>query len=286
MNLNDKTMVVTGANSGIGKETAAGLAKQGAQVVMICRDRQRGEAAQAEIIQESGNEQVDLLLADLSSQASIKDAARAYRERYGRLDVLVNNAGGFFMKRELTVDGLEKTFALDHLGYFLLTNLLLDLIIDSAPSRIVNVSSGAHMNAQLDFDDLQNENSYSGMKAYGQAKLANIYFTYELARRLAETRVTVNALHPGFVATNLAANNGFLAKAAMKLLGPIFGTSPKKGAETPIYLASSAGVAGISGKYFVNCQAVPSSPISYDEQIAQRLWAVSESITRTNKPQI
>ena len=190
--------MVTGANSGLGKATALALAKMGSRVIMVCRDQYRGEVAQVEIKAASANERVDLHLADLSSQNSIRQLVRRVKERYDRLDVLVNNAGAMYMRRQLSADGLELTFALNHLGYFLLTNLLLDMLKASAPSRIVNVSSTAHRSAQIDFDDLQREKTY-GYSVYGESKLMNILFTYELARRLDGTGVTVNVLHPGFV---------------------------------------------------------------------------------------
>ncbi|MFQ5434771.1 MAG: SDR family oxidoreductase [Anaerolineae bacterium] len=276
--MKDKMVLVTGANAGIGKVTAQDLAKMGAQVVMVARSRERGEAALADVRRASGSDRVDLLLADLSVQAEVRRLASEFREKYGRLDVLVNNAGALFTKRLESADGIEMTFALNHLGYFLLTNLLLDLLKASAPSRIVNVSSTAHTRAELNFDDLENKTSFSGMNVYGQSKLANVYFTYELARRLAGTGVTANCLHPGFVASNFAKNNGLLAKAGMLLMRP-FAISPEKGAETSIYLASSPEVEGVTGKYFDKKQPVQSAAVSYDETAARRLWQISEQMT-------
>jgi NAD(P)-dependent dehydrogenase (short-subunit alcohol dehydrogenase family) len=271
--------IVTGANAGIGKETALSLAKKGASVVMVARSRERGEAARDAIRAESGNENVDLMLADLSVQDDIYDLAQAFRTRYDRLDVLVNNAGAIFMERKESADGLEITFALNHMGYFILTNLLLDMLKASAPARIINVSSDAHRGASLDFNDLQHEESYSGFDVYGESKLMNILFTHELARRLEGTGVTANSVHPGFVGSNFAKNNGLLARIAMTVLRP-FARSPEKGAETPIYLASSPEVAGVNGEYFKDKEAKRSSRASYNEETARRLWEVSESLTQ------
>src|SRR5581483_7870588 len=202
-NMQGKVCIVTGANSGIGRITALELARLGAQVVMVCRDRARGEAALAEIKQATGNNQVELMLCDLSSQADIRRFADEFKATHARLDVLVNNAGVYQRKRATTVDGLEATFAVNHLGYFLLTNLLLDVLKQSAPSRIINVASGAHASGHINFDDLQGERQYKGVRAYCHSKLANILFTLELARRLAGTGITANSLHPGAVATGI-----------------------------------------------------------------------------------
>lgn len=283
--MHNKTIIVTGANAGIGRVTALELAKLGARVVMVCRDKERGAAAQQAIITQSGNNRVDLLLADLSSQQSIRQLAATIQQKYTRLDVLVNNAGAMFASRQLTVDGLEMTFALNHMNYFLLTNLLLDMIISSAPSRIVNVSSEAHRGTKLDFADLQHEKSFLGFGVYGQSKLANIYFTYELAQRLEGTGVTTNALHPGFVATNFAKNNGLVYRLGMFLMRPL-AMNDQKGAETQIYLASSSEVEGITGKYFNKKRAVPSSEVSYDVAAAQHLWSISESLSQIPLPSL
>lgn len=275
--MHNKTVIVTGANAGIGRVTALELAKMGARVVMVCRDKERGAAAQQVIIAQTGNTQVDLLLADLSSQQSIHQLADTIQQKYNRLDVLVNNAGAMFASRQLTVDGLEMTFALNHMNYFLLTNLLFDLLKASAPSRIVNVSSEAHRGTQLDFADLQHEKSFPGFGVYGQSKLANIYFTYELARRLEGTGVTANALHPGFVATNFAKNNGLMYRVGMVFMRP-FAMNDQKGAATQIYLASSPEVEGVTGKYFNKKKAVPSSDVSYDVAAAAQLWSISQTL--------
>jgi NAD(P)-dependent dehydrogenase (short-subunit alcohol dehydrogenase family) len=279
MNMQDKVCLVTGANAGIGRATALGLAQQGAQVVMLCRSRERGEAAQTEIIQASGNQAVDLILADLSAQAEVRRAAAEFQSRYDRLHILVNNAGAFFNQRLESADGLEMTFALNHLGYFLLTNLLLKQLRAAAPSRVINVSSDAYKGARLDFDDLQATRRYRGFSAYAASKLANVLFTIELASRLQGTGVTVNALHPGFVASNFGLNNSGVVRFSVKLLQRFFAISEEAGAETPLYLATSAEVAGITGKYFVKKKAVPLAGQAQDMAAAKRLWQISEQLT-------
>ena len=276
--MKDKICIVTGATSGIGLVTAQMLAQQGATVIAVGRNPEKGTAIVVRIQQETGNPAVEFMLADLSVQAQVRRFVQEFKRRYSRLDVLINNAGGFFMKRQLSTDGIELTFALNHLGVFLLTNLLLDTLKASAPSRIVNVSSDAHKKAQINFKDLGLERKYNGMQAYGQSKLAVVLFTYELARRLEGTQITVNALHPGFVATNIGQNNGGL----MKLFAPLIklvAMSPKEGAETSIYLASSPDVVGVTGKYFDKEKVVVSSPASYDETAARRLWELSAEMT-------
>jgi retinol dehydrogenase-12 len=277
--LEGKICMVTGATSGIGAVTARALAQKGARVIIVARNVNRCENTVAEIIQTTGNHAVEYMLADLSSHDEIHNLVRVYQDKYERLDVLVNNAGGFFMSRLESIDGIEMTFALNHLNYFLLTNLLIETIKASAPARIINVSSAAHQNASIDFDDLQDKHNYSSWQAYGQSKLANILFTYELARRLEGTGVTVNALHPGFVATNFGANNaGFLGTLVRRFMN-LFSIDVETGAQTSIYLAASAEVEGVTGKYFVKQQAVASSEISYDQTTAKRLWEISEEMT-------
>ncbi len=276
--MKDKTVLITGANAGIGKMTARELAKMGARVIMVARSRERGEAALADIKAASGSSAVDLLLADLSSQTAIRQLAADFKAKYDRLDVLINNAGALFLQRKLSVDGIEMTFALNHLSYFLLTNLLLDALESSVPARIINVASVAHERADLDFADLQSEKSYRGFPVYGKSKLANVLFTYELARRLNGSGITVNALHPGFVGTSFAKNNGRIARMVMSLINK-FALTPEQGAETSIYLASSPEVAGVSGQYFYKKKAKRSSSNSYDKAAAQRLWQISEQIT-------
>ena len=275
VNMAGKVALVTGANSGIGKETALAIARMKADLVIVCRDRERGRAALEDIKSKSANNSVELMICDLSSQAQIRKLVEEFKQKHNRLDVLVNNAGVILTRRRVTEDGLESTFAINHLAYFLLTNLLLDLIIQSAPARIVNVSSTVHKSATIDFDDLQSERSYSAMRAYGQSKLANVLFTYELARRLEGTRVTVNCLHPGVIATNIFRDISGVVGAAAKL----FLKSPRRGAETSIYLATSPEVEGVTGKYFDDRRAVRSSTESYDEAIAEKLWQVSKQLT-------
>jgi NAD(P)-dependent dehydrogenase (short-subunit alcohol dehydrogenase family) len=273
-NLKGRTILVTGATNGIGLVAARELARMGAQVTLLSRSPEKCAAVAEQIKSETGNP-VEFIAADLSSLGGIMQAASDFKQRHTRLHVLVNNAGAFFARRRLTVDGLEMTFALNHLSYFLLTNLALDLLRASAPARVVNVSSGAHMEATLDFDNLQGEKRYRGMQVYGQSKLANVLFNYELSRRMAGTGVTANALHPGFVATGFARNNGPLFNAGAWLAGRLMGRRPEQGARTSIYLASSPEVEGVTGKYFVDCKPARSSALSYDQSLAERLWQVS-----------
>ncbi len=276
-----KVVLVTGATSGIGRVTALALAQMGAAVVVHGRSQQKAEIALDLIREETGSTAVDFLLADLSSQAEIRAMADTFRQRYDRLDVLVNNAGAVFLKRQESADGIEMTFALNHLAYFLLTNLLLDLIVRTGEqhgeARIVSVSSGAHYGPQLNFDDLRSPGIYSGWIAYGQSKLANILFTYELARRLQGTGVTANVLHPGFVATGFSKNNPIMRP--LMAISSIFAISPEEGAQTSIYLASSGEVKGVSGQYFYECKPRKSSAASRDEEAQRRLWELSEEMT-------
>ncbi len=275
-----KICMVTGANSGIGKATALGLAQMGATVVMVCRDPARGKAAQSEVKAKSGNDAVDLLLADLSSQQSIRQLAEDFKQRYTQLHVLINNAGVFMLTRRETVDELEKTFAVNQLAPFLLTNLLLDVLKASAPARIVNVGSDAHEVGYIKLDDLQFKKSYRPMRAYGQSKLALVLFTYELARRLEGTGVTANCLHPGFVATNIAQRDlPAVARIAAKLVFSR-GISPEEGAKTSLYLASSPEVEGVTGQYFGKCKPRRSTPISYDESLQRQLWEQSAKLVK------
>lgn len=275
--MDGKVCLVTGANSGVGMATARELARLGATVVMVARSRERAEPVLAEIRRATGNQKVELMIADLSSQQSIHSLAAAFKQKYDQLHVLVNNAGAIFQKRAVTVDGLEATFALNHLGYFLLTNLLLDLIKASAPARIISVSSGAHAMGSIQFDDLQSERKYGAMRAYSQSKLANILFTVELARRLAGTGVTANCLHPGFVRSGFATETAG-SRALLAVLRP-FTISPEQAAETPVYLATSAEVAGVTGKYFIKKRVARSTAASTDMAAARRLWQVSAALT-------
>lgn len=282
MTMNGKICLVTGASSGIGKATALGLARMGATVVMVCRDVARGQAPLAEIRQKSGNNSIDLLVADLSSQEAIRSLANEYRSKYQQLHVLINNAGVYYTKRHVTVDGLEAMFAVNYLARFLLTNLLLDIINSSAPARIINVAGAYHAKGKINFDDLQGERDFDGQRANHQSKLADVLFTYELARRLEGTGVTVNCLHPGMVATSLVDKDKdfpVFFKYLYKLSKPLM-KSPAQGAETSLYLSSSPEVEGITGQYFVNKKIAESSPESHDTQLAQRLWTVSEKLAK------
>jgi NAD(P)-dependent dehydrogenase (short-subunit alcohol dehydrogenase family) len=268
--------VVTGANRGIGRATAEGLAELGAKLILVCRSKEAGESVAHEIAVESSLIP-DVVTADLSSQASLRQAAADLQGRYPRLHVLINNAGVIPRRREVTVDGLEMQLAVNHLAYFLLTNLLLPQLKAGVPARIINVSSGAHTHAGIDFDDLQAERAYDPKEVYSRSKLANILFTYELARRLRGTGVTANCLNPGVVATRMLAD--YMGAASEAGLGSTFGAKPEEGAETSIYLASSAEVEGVTGKYFERKQARRSSRESYDEAPARRLWETSERLT-------
>lgn len=272
-----KVCLVTGSSSGIGKVTARELARLGATVVMVCRDRAKGEAAQAEIRAATGSDRVDLILADLSSLADVRHASTEFKERYTQLHVLIHNAGGANSVRRVTPDGLEMTFVANYLAPFLLTEQLLDVLNASAPARIVNVSSTAHQGGKIDFDDLQGEKRYNIWKAYSQAKLALILFTYELARQLEGSGVTVNALHPGVIASNFDRGLGKFYRFGWKLAVP-FMTSIEQGAQTTLYLATSPEVEGVSGKYFANRKELRSSKLSYDEVVRLRLWKVSEEL--------
>jgi len=276
-----KTCLVTGANSGIGKATALGLARQGATVVMVSRNAAKGAAARDELIAQSGNSSIDLLLADLASQQAIRQLAEDFKQRHTQLHVLVNNAGGFYAKRQETSDGLEMTFAVNYLAPFLLTNLLLDTLKASAPARIVNVSSAAQESNFIDMDDLQATARYSSWRAYGQSKLAEVLFTYELARRLQGTGVTANCLHPGFVASNIGQSNANpIARSITKLIFSNLGVSTEEGAKTSLYLASSPDVEGVTGKYFEKSIPKRSAPLSYDESLQRELWEKSEQLVR------
>jgi NAD(P)-dependent dehydrogenase (short-subunit alcohol dehydrogenase family) len=274
-NMIGKICLVTGGTNGIGKATAQALAQMDATVVIVGRDVQKAAQVSKEIREASGNQNVDWLLADLSSQQDIRQLATEFKSKYSQLHVLINNAGGTFMTRQLSVDGIEMTFALNHLAYYLLTNLLLDTIKASAPARIVNVSSDAHSGGKIEFDNLQGERSYSGIGPYGNSKLANILFTTELARRLEGTGVTVNVLHPGLVSTGFGKNNPGLLMKIMGVIIPLIARSPEKGAATSIYLVSSPVVQNITGKYFVDCKVTQPAPQASDMVVARRLWDVS-----------
>ena len=276
--MKDKVVVITGANSGIGKAASLALAKMDATVVMVARDKDRGEAAKAEIIKKSHNSSVDLLLADLSSLESVRQLATEFQKKYSKLHVLINNAGLFNQRRLVTTDGYENTLATNYLAPFLLTNLQLGLLRASAPSRIINVSSVGHYNGHVNFDDLIMEEDYGGWKGYGQSKLALVLFTHELAKKLQGTGVTVNAVHPGTVATNIWARPLGPAGFIMSL-PKLFMASPEEGAKTIVYLASSNEAEGLNGEYLEKLKVKKSSDESYKEEIAQRLWDVSAKLT-------
>jgi len=276
--MHDKVCMITGATSGIGLVTAQALARKGATVIVVARNPERGAATVSRIQRETGNHTVECMIADLSVQAQVRQLATEVQGRFARLDLLINNAGALFGQRQVSAEGIEITFALNHLAYFLLTNLLLDRLQASASARIVNVSSEAHRRARLDFADVQGRHHYRGWRAYAQSKLANILFTYELARRLEGTAVVTNVLHPGFVATNFGRNNRSITAALWRIL-QLAAISPEQGAETIIYLASSAEVKDVTGKYFVKQKAVRSSEASYDRAAAERLWQVSAELT-------
>ncbi len=268
-----KTVVVTGATGGIGKATATGLARMGSTVAITGRDAARAEAAAVQIGDRGAA--VDAFVADMSSLQEVRRLAAELSERYPRIDVLVNNVGGYWNSRHVTADGLERTFALNHLAPFLLTNLLLEQLIAGAPARVVTVSSDAHRMGRIDFDDLQGARSYSGARAYNQSKLANVLFSDELARRLADRGVTANALHPGVVRTGFGSEDpGRLQKLVLPL-GKWLLKSPEQGAETSIYLASSPDVATVTGRYFANSKPKKPAPAARDEAAARRLWDIS-----------
>jgi NAD(P)-dependent dehydrogenase (short-subunit alcohol dehydrogenase family) len=280
--MKSKVCLVTGATAGIGEITALKLAGMGTTVVGVGRNPAKCETAQTRIRTETGNPNVEFLLADLSSQAQIHALAETFREKYARLDVLINNAGAFYFDRQLSVEGVEMTFALNHLGYFLLTNLLVDMLKASAPARIVSVSSSAHYSAKLDLDDLEMKKKFQGWPAYAHSKLANILFTYELARRLQGTGVTANVLHPGWVATEFAHNNlrgvlGFF-RPFYRLFQKLTAITPEQGADTIVYLASAPEVDGVTGKFFVERREKRSLAVSYDEVAAKKLWEISEKM--------
>jgi len=274
-----KSVLVTGGTSGIGKATAIGLAALGARVGITGRDQARTEAAAAGTRAAPGSPAIDAFAADLSVQAGVRRLAALVLDTYPRLDVLVNNAGGFWAHRHLTADGLEHTFALNHLAPFLLTTLLLDRLTASAPARIVTVSSGAHASGRIDFDDLQGGRNYSGQRAYSQSKLANVMFTYELARRLDGTGVTATVCHPGVVRTNFGAEDQAAYFAIMTRVARLFMKTPAHGALTPVYLASSPQVEGVTGRYYANRKPKTSSKASYDTTAAARLWQASANLT-------
>lgn len=278
-----KVVLVTGGTSGIGKAAAKMLAAMGAEVVVTGRNRERGEAAVEEIKGDSGNEKVSLMLADLAAQAEVRRLAEEFENRHDRLDVLVNSAGLLQSGRILTPDGMETTLAVNHLAPFLLTNLLLERLKKSAPSRVITISSEAQRWGKLDFDNLQDENSYRAFRAYGLSKLANIMFTYELAERLAGTGVTANCLHPGAVNTRFGGGSQGLSALFFRLAKPFMRT-PEQGADTVVWLAAAPEVEGVTGRYFADRKEISSSPVSHDEAARKRLWEESERLTNLRVP--
>ncbi|HVD45815.1 MAG TPA: SDR family oxidoreductase [Candidatus Limnocylindria bacterium] len=274
-----KVAMVTGANSGMGKEISLALAGKGATVVMVCRDPDKGESARADVQQNTGNGAVELLVADLSSQQSIRNLVREFAAHHDKLNVLVNNAGVLLPKRTETVDGVETVFATNHLGPFLLTNLLLPMLTAGAPARVVTVSSSVEGMGKIDFDDLQSAKSYDVSGSYNASKLANLLFTYELSRRLKGTGITANAVEPGFVKTNLKVPFPFSLFSFMR-------GSAVDGARPTVFLASSPEVEGVSGKYFSHKGvATKSSKTSNDEDVARRLWETSAKLTHLDPTQ-
>ena len=276
--MSGKTCVITGANTGIGKAAAESLAALGARIVMVCRNRERGERARAEIIEAANRGgrggSADLMIADLSSQADVRAVASDILAAYPQIDVLVNNAGLALPQRELTVDGIERTFAVNYLAYFMLANLLLPALLAAGRARVINVSSAAHGRAKLEFDNLQGERRYSNFGMYAASKLEDVMLTFALARRLTGVGITVNSLHPGVVATEI-----WRQVAVLRILSRWFMTSPEKGARTTVFLAASPDVEGITGKYFDECQPAKTSRISQDVEMQEKLWGVSAALT-------
>jgi NAD(P)-dependent dehydrogenase (short-subunit alcohol dehydrogenase family) len=281
-NMNNKTILITGASAGIGLQSAIGLAKLGAKVVMVGRDEGRTAKAVELVKSQTGNQFVSFLLADLSSLQEVRRLAQEFKKRHEKLDVLLNNAGAIFLWRKVSVDDYEMTLALNHLNYFLLTDLMLDMLKSAPSARIVNVASRAHYRGHVNFDDLQSQRRYNGMRVYSMSKLMNVLFTYELARRLQGTNVTANCLHPGFVASNFAYNNGWFVRLGMSFMSGRI--SAEDGAKCSIYLASSPEVEGVSGKYFnYDLKETRSSEESFNQDTAGRLWEISKKLVAIHK---
>ena len=278
--MNGKVCLVTGATDGIGKVSARVLAELGAKVIIVGRNPEKSAIVLAELRSISGNENIDLLMADLAVMQEVRDLAEQVISRYDRIDVLLNNAGGYFTKHEITSDGLEMTFALNHMSYFLLTNKLMELLKYSAPARIVNVSSDAHYGVDMEFENLNGEQEYKAWKAYQKSKLANVLFTYELLKKV-PGNITVNCLHPGFVATNFGHNIGGFFGPVLKIAQRISAIDPEEGAKTSIFLCSAPEVKGVSGKYFYKCQPKTSSRESRNMDTGKRLWQISSDIAST-----
>ncbi len=277
--MQNRICMVTGATSGMGKATASALAQRGATVILVARNSSKGEMVRNEIRMQSGNPNVEVMIADLSSLQSIQSLAQTFKQNYQQLHVLVNNAGGIFFKRETTVDGMEMTLAVNHLAPFLLTNLLFDVLKASAPARIINISSNVERIGTINFDDLQSEKRYISIRAYAQAKLATMLFTYELAQRLEGTGITVNAVTPGPVATKFGSNGKHIMNRVFPLLFR-FARSAEEGAQTAIYLASSSMVEGVTGRAFYHSKELRSSHNSYNSVLQKKVWQVSGELTK------
>jgi len=275
----NKTVVITGGNDGIGFQTALALARMGANILIVSRNEQKAKNAVEGIKTSTGNSNINYVIADLSSQKSIRKAAEEIRKRVEKIDVLINNAGGTFQNFQLTDDGLERTIATNHFAYFLFTGLLLHLVKKSDYARIVNVSSGSHYRGKIDIESFTKKKGYFVMKAYGQSKLANVLFTFELAERLQSTNVTVNCLHPGVVKTRIGEKSGALGAIFWNPFVALFGISVAQGAKTSVYLASSSEVKGVTGKYFDNCKPKKPNPLAYDIALRKKLWEVSETLS-------
>jgi retinol dehydrogenase 12 len=276
-NLQGKVCLVTGATGGIGLVTAQALALQGAHVVIVSRNAEKCAQVTTQLKAKTGHADIEYIAGDLSAMNQVREVAEQFLTRHDRLDVLINNAGAVFSSRQVSADGYEMTMALNHLNYFYLTQLLQDALLKSAPARIINVSSDAHKGGSINFDDLMSEKKYNAFGVYAMSKLANVLFTYELARRLEDSGVTANTLHPGFVASNFGRSNGGMWGMLMPL-AHMFAISPEKGGETTIYLASSPEVDGVTGKYFAKKQAVKSNAASYDQAVQKRLWDVTQTL--------
>ncbi len=272
--MNGKVCIITGANGAIGQAMATELTRLGASVVMACRNRERGEAARSAVMTAVGNPSVELLLADLSSQTSIREAVAEFLARHNRLDVLINNAAIVTQKRTITVDGLETMFATNHLGPFLMTNLLLDCLKASAPTQVLTIT--APSTVALNFDDLQGERHFNALRAFGATKMCNLLFTYELARRLAGTGVCANAIHPGLVKSNLMKGAPFFIRWFSRLASG----SPEKAAETAVYLAASSEAANLTGRFFKDKKPIDSNAYSHDQAVQRRLWDKSAALTQ------
>ncbi len=277
--MDPRTVLITGANSGIGLETTRVLAGMGMRIVMACRDRLRSEPVRDQLAEETGNDQLELMDLDLASLNDIRRFASAFVDRHDRLDVLLNNAGGFSMTRQETADGFEKTFGTNHLGPFLLTDLLLPVLRRTPAARVVNVSSDAHYHAKLDLDDLQMTRGYKGFPAYANSKLANVLFTLELARRLEGEDITVNAVHPGHVATNIWPSDRWYWKLVIPVVN-LFAISAEEGAKTSVHVATAPELAEVTGQYFAKSLAKPPSEAALDEDLQRRMWEISAGLVR------